>query len=160
MKAKRPRKENQVKYEDSVCATSKDLIKRTASTSDYSVSEVEDIYRHLIGNIQLMLAEGIELKLSGIGTFRRKRVKPRRFRSPLLNKDYLIFTSDSVSYTPDYSIRNVMRKARENAVDVKAYLHWLKNLTLIGEFDPIDFDRAKAYYFEKGVINESDLGDL
>jgi hypothetical protein len=53
-----------------------------------------------------------------------------------------------------------MRKARENAVDVKAYLRWLKNLTLIGEFDPIDFDRAKAYYFEKGVINESDLREL
>lgn len=160
MKAHRPKKENQVKYDGSICHTSKDLIKRTADTSDYSIAEVDDIYRHLIGNIQLMLAEGLELKISGLGTFRRKRVKPRKMKSNLTKKDYLIFTCDSVGYTPDYSIKNIMRKARMTGLDTKAYLSWLKNLTKIGELEVIDYERAKMYYLQEGIISEADLDKL
>lgn len=160
MKAKRPKKENQVSHKGYVSTSSRELIQRTAATSDYSVTEVEDIYRHLIGNIQLMLAEGEVIKLSGLGTFRRKRSKPRRFRSNLYHKDYLIFTCDSVTYSPDYSIRAIMQKARQSGLDVKAYLHWLKNLVLVGEFDPTDYDRAKAYYLEHGAITNEDLKEL
>lgn len=160
MKIVRPKKENQVKYDGSICLTSKDLIKRTADTSDYSVTEVDDIYRHLIGNIQLMLAEGEELKISGLGTFKRKRIKPRKLKSNLTKKEYLVFTCDSVAYTPDYSIKNVMKKARMTGLDTKAYLSWLKNLTKIGELDVLDYDRAKMYYLNEGLINESDLDKL
>lgn len=53
----------------------KQLLKMTAESSGYYEYEVEDVVRHLIGNIQVLLAEGTVVKLRGLGTMRVKQMK-------------------------------------------------------------------------------------
>lgn len=53
----------------------KQLLKMTAESSGYYEYEVEDVVRHLIGNIQLLLAEGTDVKLRGLGTMKVKKMK-------------------------------------------------------------------------------------
>ena len=56
----------------------KQLLKMTAQSSGYYEYEVEDVVRHLIGNIQVLLAEGTDVKLRGLGTMKVKQMKISR----------------------------------------------------------------------------------
>lgn len=53
----------------------KQLLKMTAQSSGYYEYEVSDVVRHLIGNIQVLLAEGTDVKIRGLGTMRVKKMK-------------------------------------------------------------------------------------
>jgi len=53
----------------------------TAQSSGYYEYEVEDVVRHLIGNIQVLLAEGTDVKLRGLGTMRVKKMHVSRMFS-------------------------------------------------------------------------------
>lgn len=53
----------------------KQLIKMIAKTSGYYEYEVTDVLNHLVGNIQVLLAEGTDVKIRGLGTMRVKKMK-------------------------------------------------------------------------------------
>jgi nucleoid DNA-binding protein len=55
----------------------KQLINIVANTTKYHKYEVEDIMAHLIEHMQIILAGGDSVKLSGIGTLSVKTFKPR-----------------------------------------------------------------------------------
>lgn len=55
----------------------KQLIDMVANSSGYHQYEVEDVLNHLVGNIQVLLAENMPVKISGIGTLRVKKMKIR-----------------------------------------------------------------------------------
>ncbi|MGI9214326.1 MAG: HU family DNA-binding protein [Gammaproteobacteria bacterium] len=52
----------------------KQLIKMVAQTSGYHEYEVADVLNHLVGNVQVLLAEGTDVKISGLGTMKVKRM--------------------------------------------------------------------------------------
>lgn len=52
----------------------KQLIKMVAQTSGYYEYEVADVLNHFVGNIQVLLAEGTDVKINGLGTMRVKRM--------------------------------------------------------------------------------------
>lgn len=105
-----------------------ELIAMIAESSKYHKFEVEDIMMHLVGNVQILLASGEPVKLPGLGTFNRRRVKPRVYYSPLLEKHFMLYTSDSVSFKPDWHLQRVMKKARQEGTDKQAYLLWIQEL--------------------------------
>jgi nucleoid DNA-binding protein len=49
-----------------------------AKSSGYYQYEVEDVLNHLVGNIQVLLAEGTDVKLRGLGTMKVKQMKISR----------------------------------------------------------------------------------
>lgn len=53
----------------------KQLIEMVAKSSGYYQYEVEDVLNHLVGNIQVLLAEGADVKIRGLGTMRVKKMK-------------------------------------------------------------------------------------
>lgn len=57
------------------------LIEMVAKSSGYYQYEVEDVLNHLIGNVQLLLAEGTDVKLSGLGTLKVKQMHVSRMFS-------------------------------------------------------------------------------
>jgi nucleoid DNA-binding protein len=105
-----------------------ELIKQTATTSKYHMHEVADVLDHLVANIQVMLANGESVRINGLGRFSRRRVVPRVFVSPLDHIPRMVYTSDSVSFKVDHSLRKVMQDARKSATDQQAYLLWLAEL--------------------------------
>ncbi len=56
----------------------KQLIEMVAKSSGYYQYEVEDVLNHLVGNIQVLLAEGTDVKLRGLGTMKVKQMKISR----------------------------------------------------------------------------------
>jgi nucleoid DNA-binding protein len=105
-----------------------ELVKQTAATSKYHMHEVADVLDHLVSNIQVMLANGESVRINGLGRFSRRRVVPRVFVSPLDHIPRMVYTSDSVSFKPDHTLRKVMHDARTTATDLQAYLLWLAEL--------------------------------
>lgn len=53
----------------------KQLIEMVAKSSGYYKYEVEDVLNHLVGNIQVLLAEGTDVKIRGLGTMKVKKMK-------------------------------------------------------------------------------------
>lgn len=79
----------------------KQLIEMVAKSSGYYQYEVEDVLEHLIGNVQVLLAEGTDVKLRGLGTIKVKKMKISRMFSTEGEKScYTAFrlsvTSDSI----------------------------------------------------------------
>lgn len=59
----------------------KQLIEMVAKSSGYYQYEVEDVLNHLVGNIQVLLAEGTDVKIRGLGTMKVKKMKISRMFS-------------------------------------------------------------------------------
>lgn len=59
----------------------KQLIEMVAKSSGYYQYEVEDVLNHLVGNIQVLLAEGTDVKIRGLGTMRVKKMHVSRMFS-------------------------------------------------------------------------------
>ena len=60
----------------------KQLIEMVAKSSGYYQYEVEDVLNHLVCNIQVLLAEGTDVKIRGLGTMKVKKMKISRMFSP------------------------------------------------------------------------------
>jgi hypothetical protein len=82
------------------------LIRNVADTSGYLVYEVEDVLDHLIGNIQLLLAQGIDVKLSGLGTI---RVSPMTVNNTLHGKK-VCYTTHRLSLATDEPMRRYLQE--------------------------------------------------
>lgn len=79
----------------------KQLLKMTAQSSGYYEYEVADVVRHLVGNIQILLAEGTDVKLRGLGTMKVTRMHVTKLpNNPDKVVDYVSYrlsvTSDSL----------------------------------------------------------------
>lgn len=59
----------------------KQLIEMVAKSSGYYQYEVEDVLNHLVGNIQVLLAEGTDVKIRGLGTMKVKKMRISRMFS-------------------------------------------------------------------------------
>ena len=81
-----------------------------AKTSGYKPYEVEDVFEHLIANIQLVLLNGDEIKLNGLGTIANKKYKPRlveiKGREPVM-----VYNATGLAIRMDESFR---RQFKEN----------------------------------------------
>jgi nucleoid DNA-binding protein len=155
-KANIPRPENQRKHiQGRRHIKALELIRMTADSSKYHVHEVEDILNHLVANMQLLLTKGDLIKIGGLGTFQRRRVKPRFFKSPIYGSEHFIMTSDSVTFKPDTHLRNIMQAARENAEDSVAYLLWIKELEAEGKVPEGTWQKALKYFEEKKENKDS-----
>jgi hypothetical protein len=53
------------------------LIAMVAKSSGYHQYEVEDVLDHFVGNIQVLLAENMPVRISGIGILRVKKMRIR-----------------------------------------------------------------------------------
>lgn len=84
----------------------KQLIRNVADSSGYLVYEVEDVLDHLIGNIQLLLAQGVDVKLSGLGTI---RVSPMQVNNTLHGKK-LCYTTHRLSLATDEPMRRYLQE--------------------------------------------------
>lgn len=82
------------------------LIRNVADSSGYLVYEVEDVLDHLIGNIQLLLAQGVEVKLSGLGTI---RVSPMEVTNTLQGQK-VCYTTHRLSLATDQPMRRYLQE--------------------------------------------------
>lgn len=127
----------------------KQLVKQIAKTSKYHEHEVQDILKHLVGHMHIQLSKGLEVNLHGLGKFKRRRVKPSVRYSPLYDKHYLSFTSDSVSFTPSSHLREAMLKGRVEGADKESYLLWIEKLETEGSVPEGTYDIAKKLLEQK-----------
>lgn len=82
------------------------LIQSVADSSGYYIYEVEDILDHLIGNIQLLLAQGVDVKLSGLGTM---RVSPMNVNNTIKGKK-VCYTTHRLSLATDEPMRRYLQE--------------------------------------------------
>ena len=82
------------------------MIKAVTESSGYLSYEVEDVLDHLIGNIQLLLAKGVEVKLSGLGTI---RVSPMNVNNTLHGKK-VCYTTHRLSLATDEPMRRYLQE--------------------------------------------------
>jgi Bacterial DNA-binding protein len=88
------------------------LIEMVAKSSGYYQYEVEDVLNHLVGNIQVLLAEGTPIKISGIGTLKVKKMHVSRLPSGSLEE--LCYTAYRLSVVSDTQMQSYLK---ENYVD-------------------------------------------
>ena len=55
----------------------RELIQMVSKSSGYHLYEVEDVLDHFVGNIQVLLAANMPVRISGIGILRVKKMKIR-----------------------------------------------------------------------------------
>jgi hypothetical protein len=68
--------------------------------------EVEDVLDHLIGNIQLLLANNVEVKLSGLGTI---RISPMTVTNTL-GGEKVCYTTHRLSLATDQPMRRYLQE--------------------------------------------------
>lgn len=88
----------------------KELIRMIAQSSGYMIYEVEDVLDHFIGNVQTLLAQGVDVKVSGLGTI---RVSPMNVNNTIKGKK-VCYTTHRLSLGTDEPMR---RYLQENYVE-------------------------------------------
>lgn len=86
----------------------KQLIKMVAQSSKYHEYEVEDVLNHLVGNIQVLLAAGMPIKISGIGTLKVKKMRVSRMFSTEGEK--LCYDAYRLSVVSDSQIQGYLKE--------------------------------------------------
>ena len=84
------------------------LIEMVAKSSGYYQYEVEDVLNHLVGNIQVLLAEGTPIKISGIGTLKVKKMHVSRL--PTDAKEKVWYTAYRLSVVSDTQMQNHLKE--------------------------------------------------
>ncbi len=85
----------------------KNLIRKVSSTSGYHIYEVEDVLNHFIGHIQHLLAEGNDVKISGIGTI---SVTTMKDVTRVLNDEEICYDAYRLSISMDVPMRRFMQE--------------------------------------------------
>lgn len=86
----------------------KQLIEMVAKSSGYYQYEVEDILNHLVGNMQVLLAEGTDVKIRGLGTMRVKKMKVSKMFSA--QGPNLSYTAYRLSVASDAVLQNYLKE--------------------------------------------------
>lgn len=84
------------------------LIEMVAKSSGYYQYEVEDVLNHLVGNIQVLLAEGTAVKMSGIGTLKVKKMHVSRLPSGSLEE--VCYTAYRLSVVSDTQMLTYLKE--------------------------------------------------
>lgn len=137
----------------------KKLTKELAEVTGYPQYFIADFYDYFVAWFKLQLASGKDVELPNIGRFRRMRVKPRVFYSPLYDKHVLRYTSDTVSYKPSQTVRETMRLARTTAYDKNVYLMWLSQLVDEGKLKPEIYQQALIDLNKEDQVSETSDDD-
>jgi nucleoid DNA-binding protein len=86
----------------------KQLIEMVAKSSGYYQYEVEDVLNHLVGNIQVLLAEGTDVKIRGFGTVKVKKMHVSRMFNTEGEK--LCYTAFRLSVTSDSILQQHLKE--------------------------------------------------
>lgn len=86
----------------------KQLIEMVAKSSGYYQYEVEDVLNHFVGNVQLLLAEGTDVKISGLGTMRVKKMHVSRMFST--EGPEVCYTAYRLSVASDALLQNHLKE--------------------------------------------------
>ncbi len=86
----------------------KELIQKTAASSKYFKYEVEDIVMHFIAHIQKSLADGVPVKIDGVGSISRKLYKPRNVKFD--NVEKMVYNSVGLSIKADADMRKNLKE--------------------------------------------------
>lgn len=86
----------------------KQLIEMVAKSSGYHQYEVEDVLNHLVGNIQVLLAEDMPVKISGIGMLRVQKMKIRGI--PGKHDKNMCYDSFRLSVISDSGLQNHLKE--------------------------------------------------
>lgn len=84
------------------------LIEMVAKSSGYYQYEVEDVLNHLVGNIQVILADDMPVKISGIGTLKVKKMKIRGI--PGKHGKDLCYDAFRLSVVSDSNLQNHLKE--------------------------------------------------
>ena len=84
------------------------LIEMVAKSSGYYQYEVEDVLNHLVGNIQVLLAEGTAVKLNGIGTLKVKKMHVSRLPTDAIEK--VCYTAYRLSVVSDTQMQSYLKE--------------------------------------------------
>jgi nucleoid DNA-binding protein len=84
----------------------KDLVRMVSNSSGYHMYEVEDVMNHLIGNMQLLLSQGKDVKLYGIGKIRVVKMDIKK----MLNGREVEYTTYRMALSSDEPMRRYMKE--------------------------------------------------
>ena len=118
------------------------MVEDLSEQTGYPKYFVEDFYDYFSAWMQLQISSGEEVIIPAIGKFKRKRIKPRLFYSPIYDTHHIVYTTDSVVFTPSKSLRQQMAKGRTSAEDRESYLLWLAQLVDNGKLSKELYDQA------------------
>jgi hypothetical protein len=79
-----------------------------SKSSGYHLYEVEDVLQHLVGNIQVLLAADVPVKISGLGTMRVKKMKIKGI--PGKHAENTCYTAFRLSVTSDTGLQNHLKE--------------------------------------------------
>lgn len=96
------------------------LIEMVSKSSGYYQYEVEDVLNHLVGNIQVLLAEGTPVKISGIGTLKVKKMHVSRL--PTDGKKKVCYTAYRLSVVSDTNMQNHLKENYVEPADTEVAL--------------------------------------
>jgi nucleoid DNA-binding protein len=86
----------------------KQLIEMVAKSSGYYQYEVEDVLNHLVGNIQVLLAQGTDVKMRGLGTIKVKKMHVSRMFNTEGEK--VCYTAFRLSVTSDAILQQHLKE--------------------------------------------------
>ena len=94
----------EVKYQST---SYRDLVRLIAKSSKYHIYEVEDIMNHFIAHAQVMLKNGEEVKISGLGTLKAHEMKEV---SKVLNGTAIKYKAKRLSFKMDLPLHRYLNK--------------------------------------------------
>ena len=120
----------------------KQMVEDLSDKTGYPKYFIEDFYDYFSSWMLLQISSGEEVIIPAIGRFRRKRIKPRLFYSPIYDTHHIVYTTDSVVFKPSTSLKNAMKKGRVTAEDKQSYLLWLAQLVDNGKLSKELYNKA------------------
>lgn len=120
----------------------KQMVEDLSDKTGYPKYFIEDFYDYFSSWMLLQISSGEEVIIPAIGRFRRKRIKPRLFYSPIYDTHHIVYTTDSVVFKPSTSLKNAMKKGRVSAEDKQSYLLWLAQLVDNGKLSKELYNKA------------------
>ena len=134
----------------------KQMVEDLSDKTGYPKYFIEDFYDYFSSWMLLQISSGEEVIIPAIGKFKRKRIKPRLFYSPIYDSHHIVYTTDSVVFKPSTTLKNAMKKGRVSAEDKQSYLLWLAQLVDNGKLSKELYDRALEDFNKPEPESESE----
>ena len=94
------------------------LIDMVAKSSGYHQYEVEDVLNHFVGNIQLLLAQNMPVKISGIGMLNVKKMRVSRLPTDSVKE--VCYTAYRLSVITDSPMQNYLKENYNDSESTEA----------------------------------------
>ena len=96
----------------------KQLIKMVAQSSGYYEYEVIDVLNHFVGNVQLLLSQGLPVKISGLGTMQVKNMKIKGIPSKM--NPAAVYNAFRLSVVSDTALQNHLKEFYEDTSRIES----------------------------------------